>query len=173
MIEALDSHYLFVKNRIQTLNPQRKLGGIMDAMDWPTQVVDFETIYCLTLGEVPIDKVGASAAIPILHHTVQWTWLILGTNPQAGLQIRSRGDRYRKHYQIVKEILNGTYPRFCEKLQVTSDPATGNLVTAHMNPIEYITWTPVSISKKVDKASGLLYGIATVRITNMTDLIAA
>lgn len=172
MIEALDSHYLHVKNRVQSMNPNRKVLGIMDAMDWPSQVVDFEALYCLSLGEVPIDKQGDSATIPIVIHTVQWTWMILGTNVQAGVQIRSRGDKYRTNYAIEQEVLFGTYPRFTQKMSVSVD-SDGNLVVNPVVPTEFILWSPVSFGKKSDKSSGLIYGTATVRITNMTDAIAA
>ncbi len=142
----------------------------MDAMDWPSQNVNFEALYCLAMGEVPIGKQGDSASIPIVIHTVQWTWMILGTDVQAGIQIRSRGDRYRKNYQIEKELEYGIFPRFAQK-QTSSVDGNGNLIQTPIDPTEYIIWSPISFGKKSDKASGLLYGTGTVRITNMTDSI--
>jgi hypothetical protein len=170
VIEAIDTHYLAVKARILQLNPARNVVGVMDAMDWPQQTVDFEALYCIALGEVPIGKQGDSAATPIVIHTIQWTWMILGTNVQSGIQIRSRGDKYRTHYQIVKELEYGIFPRYAQKQSVSTD-ASGNLVVTPVVPTEYILWSPLSVAKKLDKASGLIYGIGTVRITNLSDTI--
>ena len=170
MISAIDSHYLAVKARVQTLNPNRQVVGVMDAMDWPPLDVKMEALYCLALGEVPLGKQAYSASIPVVVHTVQWTWLIAGTDIQKGFQIRSRGDRYRTNYAIEKELENGLFPGFAQKMSVGVD-GDGNLVSTPVDPVEYIVWSPASFVKKSDKASGLLYGTCTVRITNMTDVI--
>jgi hypothetical protein len=172
MIAAIDSHYLAVKARIQTMNPNRQVIGVMDAQDWPPQQVTMEAFYCLVLGEVPIGKQGWSATVPIKIHTVQWTWLIAGLDVQKGIQTRSRSSRYRTNYDMEKELEYGMYPGFTQKLIITQDPNNfSNLLTAPTDPVEYITWTPLSIVKKSDKVSGLLYGTATTKITNMSDTI--
>ena len=172
MLDALDSHYFAVKNRILQLNPSRQVVGIMDAQDWPAQDVKFEALYCLCLGESPIGKQGWSPTIPIVYHTVQWTWLIAGTDTQAGIQGKSRGDRYRKNYQIEKELEYGIFPQFAQKNTYSID-GNGVLRITPVVPTEFILWTPVSFAKKSDKVSGLIYGTATTRITDMTGTIAA
>jgi len=169
---GIDSHYFSVRNRVIAFNPARKVMGVMDAQDWPPLNVEMESFYCLDLGAVPIGKQGYSATIPIVIHTVQWTWLVSGTDIQKGIQIKSRGDRYRINGQIEKELENGLYPGFAQKLSVEYAGADGSqLIGTPLDPVEYIMWSPASFVKKSDKVSGLLYGTCTVRITNMTDSI--
>ena len=170
LLAAIDSHYLAVKQRVQTLNPARKVLGVMDSEDWPPLEVQMESLYCLDLGFVPIGKQGASATIPIVIHTVQWTWLISGTDIQKGIQIKSRGDRYRINGAIMKELEYGMYPGFTQKMNVFPD-GNGQLVSLPLDPAEYIMWSPLKFLKKSDKTSGLLYGTASTQITNMTDPI--
>lgn len=171
--DAINTHYLSVKNRILALNPNRKVLGIMSAQDWPPKDVFFEAFYCLTLGEVPLGRASDSAAIPVVVHTVQWTWLILGTDVQVGIQIRSRGDRYQKQFQMKGELLNGTYPRFAQKLDVSVD-GNGNLVAEPITTptTDYIVWSPPSFLDRNEKGPGVMYGTATVKITDMTDQIS-
>lgn len=169
---ALDTHYLAVKTRVLAVNPNRKFLGIMNAQDWPPKDVFTEAFYLLILGAVPLGKQADSAAIPVVVHTVQWTWLVVGSDVQVGIQERSRGDRYRRHFTMKGELLNGCYPRFAEKLDVTVD-GNGNLVTAPItNPTDTIVWSPLVFTDRSDKASGVIYGIGTVRITDMTDFIS-
>jgi hypothetical protein len=174
MIEAIDTHYVAVKKRILQLNPDRQILGVMDAQDWPEQKVVNEALYLVTLGESPLGKSADSAAIPVVVHTVQWTWMIFGTDVQAGINLRSRGDKYRKHYQIIKELEYGLFPRYTQKCSVAPNADGTDLVATPLtDPIEYILWNSPTITKRIDKPSGLLYGIASVRITNMSDVIQA
>ena len=171
LTDAINTHYLATKNRILALNPNRKVIGVMSAMDWPPKDVFLESFYLLTLGEVPLGRQADSAAIPVVVHTVQWTWMIVGTDVQTGIQLRSRGDRYQTQFQMKGELLNGTYPRFAQKQNVTVD-ANGNLTANPTGPpTDFIVWTPPSFLDRNEKGSGVLYGTATVRITDMTDMI--
>src|SRR5262245_59479146 len=122
LIAAIDSHYLAVKARIQAFNPNRKVLGVMDSMDWPPLDVQMEALYCLALGEVPMPAESNSIAVPIIVHTVQWTWLIQGLEVQKGIQTRSRGSRYRVDGAIKKELMYGIFPCFAQKVQVTVNP---------------------------------------------------
>ena len=173
LISAIDTHYDYVKQRIASFNVSRKVVGIMDAQDWPPENVQMEALYCIALGEVPIGKSGFSPTIPILYHTVQWTWLIAGTDIQEGIQIRSRGDRYRTNYAIEKELEYGMYPQFAQKNYVQVNASNGAVIVLPVDPVEYIWWSPISFGKKSDRESGLLYGTGTVRITNMSDVISS
>jgi hypothetical protein len=167
---AIDSHYLAVKARIAAVNSNRQVVGVMSAMDWPPKDVLTEAFYLLVLGAVPLGKQADSATIPVVVHTVQWSWLVVGSDVQKGIQLRSRGDRYRTHFTMKGELLNGTYPRFAQK-QVVSLDNSGNLVQTPVSPEEYIIWSPVAFTDRNEKGSGLVYGIGTVRITDMTDAI--
>jgi hypothetical protein len=172
LTDALNTHYLSVKNRVLAINSARQFLGIMSAQDWPPKDVILEAFYLLTLGEVPLGRQADSAAVPVYVHTAQWTWLILGTDVQVGIQTRSRGSRYQTQFQMKQELLNGTYPRFAQKLDVTVD-GNGNLVaTPITNPSDYIVWAPPSFVDRNEKGSGVMYGTATVRITDMTDTIS-
>jgi hypothetical protein len=161
---------MYCKGRIQTLNPNRQVVGVMSAQDWPPKNVSLESFYLLILGEVPLGKQAYSAAIPVKVHTVQWTWMIAGTDIQTGVQLRSRGDRYRTHFAMKGELENGNYPGFAAKQNVVLNGA-GDLLAVPVTPSEPIMWSPVSFTDRNDKNSGLLYGIGTVRITDMTDQI--
>jgi hypothetical protein len=154
------------------LNPTRKVIGVMSAMDWPPKNVELEAFYLLVLGDVPLGKQAYSAAIPVKVHTVQWTWMIVGTDIQTGVQLRGRGDRYRTHFTMKGELENGAYPGFAQKQNVVLG-STGNLVPIPADPSEPIMWSPVSFGPdRNDKNSGVLYGIGTIRITDMSDQIS-
>ncbi len=167
---SVDSHYLWVKTRIQALNASRKVIGVMSAQDWPPKNVETESFYLLVLGEVPLGKQADSASIPVKVHTVQWTWMIVGTDIQTGIQMRGRGDRYRTHFTMKGELENGVYPRFAQKQNVVVS-AAGALVAIPVDPAEFIIWSPVSIVDRNEKNSGVTYGTGTVRITDFTDQI--
>jgi len=168
---AIDTHYLAVKTRVLAVNAARVFVGVMSSQDWPPKDVQLEAFYLLVLGEVPLGKQADSASIPVKVHTVQWTWMIAGTDIQKGIQLRGRGDRYRTNFTMKGELENGVFPRFAQKQNVVVN-STGQLVGIPIVPTEYILWSPVSFVDRNEKASGLAYGIGTVRITDMTDAIS-
>lgn len=172
MIDVLDSHYNYVKTRVQSLvNPTRKFMGATMAQDWPNETVQMESFYMLDLGQVPIGRQSYSASVPILSYTVQWTWLIAGTDIQNGVKGRNRAERYRTNYDMKNELRIALFPNFCEKLQFSLSGET--VIKTSYDPQEYITWTPSTFRDRIDKPSGLVYGLCTVQITGMTGNIAA
>jgi len=168
---GIDTHYLAVKTRIQALNANRKVIGVMSAQDWPPKNVELEAFYLLVLGEVPLGRQADSASIPVKVHTVQWTWMIVGSDIQVGIQTRSRGDRYRTHFTMKGELENGVFPRFAPKVNVVVNNV-GQLVAVPIVPSEQIIWSPVSIMDRNEKSSGVTYGVGTVKITDFTDFIS-
>jgi hypothetical protein len=169
---GIDTHYLWVRGRVTALNPARVFAGVMSAQDWPPKDVLTEAFYLLVLGEVPLGRQADSATIPVKVHTAQWTWLVVGTDVQKGIQLRSRGDRYRTHFAMKGELEYGVFPRFAPKQNVVLN-STGELVAIPYDPVETILWSPVTLVDRNEKASGVLYGTGTVRITDMTDEITS
>lgn len=176
MSDATDSHFRWVLSRMATINPKRQVFGIMNAQDWPPQQVQFESFYLLSLGEEPIGKSFDSASVPVLSHTLQWLWIVMGTDLQTGVVGRNRGDRYRIDAQMRAELLQALYPRFCEKQKwVLNGNSLMNLnVTPQsLNPVQSVWWSAPAFMRKSDKASGLVYGTAGISMTDMTEFIAA
>lgn len=168
---AIDSHYLAVKARVLNINATRVFAGVMSSQDWPPKDVQLEAFYLLVMGEVPLGRQAYSASIPVKVHTVQWSWLIVGMDIQKGIQLRNRGDRYRTHFTMKGELENGVFPGFAQKQNVVVNNS-GQLVAVPIVPTEYIVWSPVSFVDRNEKASGVTYGLGTVRITDMTDAIS-
>lgn len=173
MIECPDSYYEYVKGRILALNPQRLVLGVMNAQDWPLQDVQFEAFYCLMLGDAYLGKSMYSPTNPVYIHTVQWVWMIQGTDIQVGLRGRSRGDKYRKEWAMKEEIVNAHWPGFATKSTWTAaqQGSTVQLTQTPFDPPESFWWTPPIFSDRLDKTSGWVYGAAQVQITDMTDTI--
>lgn len=176
MLNAVDTYFEYVSNRMATIvNPQRKVVGVSDAMDWPPKNILFDSFYLLVLGQKPVvGKSFWSASVPVLVHTLQWTWMIQGTDLSGNIVGRSRGDRYRVNMTMRQEILKATYPWFCQKQswQVTGGtPAGLALKGTPVVPSESIWWTPPTFLNRVDSDPGIIYGSATVQLTDMTETI--
>jgi hypothetical protein len=178
MINAVDSYFEYVANRMATIvNPARKVVGVSDAMDWPPKTVLFEAFYLLVLGQKPvIGKSFWSAAIPVLVHTLQWTWMIQGTDLSGNKVGRSRGDRYRTNMKMRQELLKATYPWFCQKQEWSVQGTTPSGLALQGTPVvpsEFVWWSPLTFLNRIDSDPGLIYGAATVQLTDMTEMITA
>lgn len=173
MIEAVDSFYRSVKSRIITLNPNRIVVGMMDAMDWPPKEIQMEAFYLVTLADSVVSKAYSPYAMG-LSHAVQWIWIIAGTDLTTGVKGRNRGDRFRKGWAMKAELMNGLYPYFCEKKSWSAKQVGNSVVTESqpLDPVESITWSPPAFMTKVDK-KGLIYGSAQVHITSMSDAVTS
>jgi hypothetical protein len=151
--------------------------GIVDAMDWPPNSVKLESFYLLVLGQKPvIGKSFWSAAIPVVVHTLQWTWMIVGSDLVSGKVGRSRGDRYRTNLTMRQELLKATYPWFCQKQSWAVQGNTPSGLALQGTPVvpsEYVWWSPLTFLNRLDKDSGVVYGAATVQLTDMTEMITA
>lgn len=146
---------------------------MMQAMDWPPEVVNFEAFFLLVLGENPVGKHAWSPSDPIMTYLLQWVWLIKGTDLQAGLKGRNRGDRYRTSLNMSDELRQALYPQFCEKQYITQDANTGVITFNSYAPPDFIRWTPPEFRVRSDKDSGLLYGTASVTLTNILSEVTA
>jgi hypothetical protein len=155
-----------------TINPDRQVIGISDAMDWPQKGVVNNAFYLLVLGQRPITgKSFWSAAIPVVVHELQWVWLIAGSDLTQGKVGRSRGDRYRTNLTMRGELLQANYAWWCEKQEwsVTGNTPNGLALTpTELSPIENVWWTPLTFLNRMDKDTGVAYGAASVQLTDMT-----
>lgn len=168
--DAVDSIYEYTKGRIQTLNPNRVVAGLLAAQDWPSKDVKFDAFYLLVLGETSIGKQGYSASTPIKFHQIQWVWINKGTDVKQGIRQANRGDRYRTMQAMKGELTNGLFPGFTEKLTWALD-GNGIWTPSHLTPVEFIMWQPVEFHEKLDTASGMMYGSGAIRIVDMLDEI--
>jgi len=170
MLNAVDSYFEYCLTRWQTINPARNVVAILDAMDWPAKQVELEQVYLLTLGQRPLGKQFWSGSVPVLAHTLQWTWMIAGTDLQSGKVGRSRGDRYRKNMTIKQELLQASWPWFTEKKSWSvqgNTPSGLSLVSSSLSPKEFMWWTELTFMNRIDRQSGLIYGTATLYLTDM------
>ena len=157
---------------ILAINSARKIVGIMDAMDWPPKNVQNEAFYLLLLGARGITTKGFwSSAQPTLVHTVQWTWIVAGSDLTQGKIGRSRGDRYRTNMKMRDELITSTRGAWwTEKLMwsvVGNTPSGVALKSNELNPTEFIWFTPFVFLNRQDREAGLIYGAASVQITDM------
>lgn len=176
MLRAVDTYFEYVAGRMKSLvNPDRQVVGVSDAMDWPPKTVIFEAFYLLVLGQKPINgKSFWSPSTPVLVHTLQWTWMIRGSDLSGNKVGRSRGDRYRTNMTMRSELLKATYPWFAQKQNWTvqgGTPSGLSLLGTPVVPSEYIWWSPLQFLNKVDADPGMVYGAATLQLTDMTETI--
>ena len=163
---AIDSYLDHCKSRWATANPQRIINGPIDSQDWPPKNFNFEQMYLVEVNNTPLGKQGASASMPFITTLLQWTWGIMGTDLTSGIRGRVRGDRGRKNRQIQAEILNVCFPYFCEKKMFDLDQNTGLLISQSLDPKESIRWTIPQFPNRQDINSGIIYGTATVYLSD-------
>lgn len=178
MLNAIDSYFQFMQAGIVSANPNRKVIGIVDAMDWPPKVVVTEAFYLMVMGERGITgKSFWSSAVPVLVHTLQWVWVITGSDLTQGKVGRSRGDRYRTNMSMRNELLAATQAQWwTEKKQwsvVGNTPSGLALMSNELDPVEFVWFTPLTFLNRLDRKSGSIYGAATVQVTDMSGAITS
>lgn len=172
MIDAIDSYFQIIQQGINVANPNRKVIGVIDAMDWPPKNVILEAFYLLVLGARGINgKSMWSSAVPSFVHTLQWVWVIQGSDLTSGKVGRSRGDRYRTNITMRDELVVATQQAWwTEKLQWSvqgNTPSGLALQSASLNPKEYLWWSPLTFLNRQDRESGTIYGAAQVQVTDI------
>lgn len=183
--DAQYSFYEYVKPRLLSYianpanNPTSVSGvssitvsGILNAQDWPSKTIKFDSFYLLVLGEEPIGKQGYSQYSPMVFHQLQWVWIDKGSDTVAGQRQANRGDRFVLAQVMKGALLYGHAPGYAPKLTwaLVNGVFTGSPTST---PNEAITWNPLTFREKYDKASGLIYGAAQVRVWDMTDAITS
>lgn len=166
MVDFTDSHYNYVRTRILAVNKERKFGGIVEARDWPLK----ETIpgaYYFLINSAPPNKGQGpgtnSWSSPLYGIQVQWAWTIIGTDIPQNSLMSNRGDRYRKNFAMIQEILQGFYPGFSEKLQFSMNGL--ELVSTSYIPKEMVWWTKPRFTDRIDLNTGILFGSAIATLT--------
>jgi hypothetical protein len=174
-VEAIDSHYNYVKGRVQQYNGARKFSGITDTKGWPPPRVDLNAFYLITLGDTPAGKQVYSPSNTWYRDTVQWSWIVAGSDlPSAGIAGRSRGDVVLIHGLMKKELRFGAFPLACEKLSMSLDQSgSGAVVKTSFDPKQYVYWTLLEFTHRVDRESGLIYGLATTYLSAVAEQITA
>ncbi len=172
MSDAVDTYYQYVKTRVIANNPSRKFGGIIDAVDWPNPQIEFEVFYLLVVNdEKPVEGSESSQVVNI---PLQWVWMVMGADIAITTKGRNRGDRYRLHSAMKREMQIGNFPGFTQKKQITGvDTATGAVTFEDISPPESIRWTRVNLNRRIDKASGLIYGVGAITLIDMSEAIEA
>lgn len=170
--DAIESHYVYVRDRIKTFNPNRIVKGIVNAQDWPPKKVEPDAFYLLVLDDAPIGSQGYSQYQPMIFHQLQWVWINKGTDIVPGVRKANRGDRYNVSQNMKGELLYGLAPGYTQKLSWSLD-GNGKLVSSIPDIPEPITWNPVAFHTKLDKDSGINYGAGALRVWDMTDAITS
>lgn len=168
--DAIDSYYQYVKGRIKSLNSTRIVAGLLNAQDWPNTKAKLEAFYLLVLKDASAPRGTYSAESPIIAQYVQWVWTIRGNEIPDGMRAANRGDRFRTDQAMRGELLSANTPYCTEKK--TWKLVNGLWVGSSLDPVEYFTWSMPQFGPTLDKSSGLVYGAASVCITNMTDHIS-
>ena len=180
-VDGIDSYYQYVKGRINAFTTRTVpditngvVAGMLNAQDWPPKSIKFDAFYLLVGTDSPIGRQGYSAAVPIKFHNVQWAWINHGTDLVQGIRQANRGDKYRTMQIMKGELTNGHYPGFCEKFTWALN-AAGVWSPTPENPVEYITWNPISFNEKWSQpgGAGIGYGSGSVRVEDMLDVITA
>jgi hypothetical protein len=172
VVDAIDSYFQAIEAGILAANANRKVIGIMDGMDWPPKTIQMEAFYLLVLGSRGISsKSFWSSANPVLVHTLQWTWVIAGSDLTSGKIGRSRGDRYRTNMQMRDELIVATQAVWwTQKYEwsITGNTPSGiALQNTPLNPPEFVWWTPLVFLNRQDREAGVIYGAATVQVTDI------
>jgi hypothetical protein len=176
--DCIYSFYEYVKSRIlaaasNPTNTPKLVGGILNAQDWPPKNFAYDCFYLLIIGEAPIGSQGYSQYSPMIFHQIQWVWINRGTDTQPGTRQANRGDKYYIAQTMKGYLLNGLVPGYTQKLTWSMNSAGIFTGVATSTPNEPITWNPVTFHEKLDKASGLTYCAAALRVWDMTDAITA
>lgn len=167
MVDAVDTLWKTFSGRMATINSARKLMGYMDAENWPPPQVVFDGFYLLALSSNPLGKASDSWAVPFYEHMLQFQWITKGTETSTYTDTtgKNRGNRVRTAWVMQQELLRALYPGFAQKQQLSVD-ASQKVNSVILN--EPISWTKPQFRWRADKESGLIYMIATVRVTDMT-----
>lgn len=183
MIAAIDSYYMHIAQQMQTLTAQvvvngqsvvQPMGGIVEASDWPNSPTQEGALYLLVMNMVPTGE-GVNAQVEY-EYFLQWSWLLIGADLTATQQGQNRQDRYRAFMQVIANLRQANYPRYCQKKNYTAD-AQGNLVATAVesafpvSPRETVRWGNLRFMPRNDSnASGVLYGVATVELYAYDDV---
>jgi hypothetical protein len=168
LVDFANTHYEYVKKRIQAINSSRVFEGIVQASGWPQQKATDSALY-MSVGNARFSRQVASWQGPCLTYPVRWMWMIIGTDLTQGVQASNRGNQFGINMQMETELLNGLFPGFCTKQQYSiADDGTGNavLVTTPFSLSEQVWWSKPDFNVRTDIQSGTLFGYASVSVSS-------
>lgn len=166
----IETYYFHVAGNMATLNPSQKFGGISDARDWPQVKVRENYLYLLVVGVSPTQQ--GTRANPGNRYTLQWNWIVIGSDIQPGHVSANRGDKYRTNLTIQQNLTNASYPGFALVNAYTQDPTTpANLIVTPVSPQGWARWSRPDFRGTNDfKRSGVLNGIASLNLYFESDV---
>ncbi len=149
-------------------------SGIVPASDWPSKEIIQEAFYLITSTLDPNRGQGPgtnSWSSPLYGEQIQWAWPIIGDDIAANALAANRGDRYRKHFVMMQELLQGFFPGFCEKQEYSMNGTV--LVATSYVPKEMVWFSKPRFSERIEKTSGILFGSAVSVITSFAPTISS
>ena len=175
IIGAPESHFRYVKSRIITLNPNRIVRGITEALDWPPKPFEPDTFYMILGDMQPRAGFGTRYSLG-LTTLVQWAWMIPGDDLAQNQVGRNRGNRFRKNQQMMAEIIYGLFPNFCQKQIWSAVENNGQIIYqgVDINPPEQIWWSYPEFKRfqaEDEKSSGIAYRVAQIGLSQFGDAI--
>jgi hypothetical protein len=171
--DAVDSHYMYCRSRILQYNSARVMKGLLAANDWPPENVAMEAFYLLTLGEGATARGSDTPTKRAGHHLCQWVWVIAGQDLNDTQRAKNRTKRFRLNEEMKAELLYGLYPGFCEK-QTWALNSNGAYIGSSYSPVKFCRWPSTAMfTDRHDKASGLIYGMCSLYVSDYLPAILA
>lgn len=168
-VDALDSHYVYVMQRILAQFPAQPIGGIVEARDWPFQEAVDQALYFLTGVPEKTSRAVNSRQSAMVTYSARWVWMDIGSNLQQGQQASNRGDKYRTTATVRSVISYGLYPGFCTKNQYNiQDNGSGVaqlVTTTPWTGIENVWWSKPDFATRQDQVTGIIFGYAAVAVS--------
>lgn len=174
-VDWINSYYLFVRNNLLQINPDRQFGGIIQAQSWPPKSAKFETFYLMTGEQNPTPNVGSWYS-PAYTEGIQWIWQIQGTDSET-VFAANRSDRYSKFRLMCQELLTASYPGYCENMQwVAQAPTPGAAPVSVGTPFQpkQMLWffkPPRFIDSFSSGDGGILKAAAIVDVTSFSSAL--
>jgi hypothetical protein len=189
LIDCLDSYFTFVSAQLTKLNAQvtidgnlvpQPIGSILQTHDWPQSPV-YLSEGAINLLILAMNPRGGTENQTMYEFICQWTWVLIGTNLTSTQQGANRGDRYRNNIQIMQNLRQANFPGFCQKQSITAvdqnlgtitqTPSSSSVPYASLpyNTIETIHWTRPRFTSRMDKDSGIVYGVGALSIFGYED----
>lgn len=168
--DEIETYYFHVSANMAVLNSSQKFGGISDARDWPQVKIKEGYLYLLIVGISPTQQ--GTRANPGNRYTLQWNWIVIGTDIQAGQVSANRGDKYRTNIGIQQSLASASYPGFAQVNSYTQDSGSpSNLIATPIDPEGWVRWSRPDFRGTNDfKRSGVLNGIASLNLYFESDV---
>jgi hypothetical protein len=166
-IDALDSHWVYVTQRIIAQWPSTVIGGIVEATEWPLEKPVDNGIY-LICGNSRYSRNMPSRQSSLMTYQARWAWFAIGSDLTQSEYAANRGDRYRLAAAWRSMMAYGLFPGFCQKQQYAlQDNGSGQpqLITTTPYAYENVWWGRPDFAMRTDQQTGITFGYAAVPIS--------